>query len=97
MDHLDVIPEDEVRSVTIQLVTYNGNLQSAYGTISIDFDFNHGTEAHCVCCVDLGPLVCSRLPYRKLHEISPPPVDQFSKLDDSTARVVPAPRREMST
>lgn len=46
MDDLDVIPQDEVRSVTVQLVTYNGNLQSAYGTISIDFDFNLGT---CVC------------------------------------------------
>lgn len=42
MDHLDVIPEDEVRSVTVQLVTYNGNQPSAYGTISIDFDFSHG-------------------------------------------------------
>eukprot|EP00752_Nemacystus_decipiens_P012801 g11336.t1 len=42
MDHLDVIPQDEVRSVTVQLVTYNGNLPSAYGTMSIDFDFSHG-------------------------------------------------------
>lgn len=45
MGYLDVIPQDEVRSVTVQLVTYNGNQQSAYGTLSIDFDFNHGAFA----------------------------------------------------
>ncbi len=42
MDSLDVIPTDEVRSVTVQLVTYNGNLRSAYGSMHISFGFDHG-------------------------------------------------------
>lgn len=42
MESLDVIPTNEVRSVTVQLVTYNGNQQSAYGSINIEFDFTNG-------------------------------------------------------
>ena len=33
---------DEVRSVALQMITYNGNQQSAYGSIHIDFDFERG-------------------------------------------------------
>lgn len=42
MDSLNVIPTEEVRDVTVQLVTYNGNHRSAYGSIHINFDFDHG-------------------------------------------------------
>ncbi|CAM9584781.1 unnamed protein product [Ectocarpus sp. 4 AP-2014] len=44
MEDLDVIPRDEVRSVNIQLVTYNGNQGSAFGSINIGFTFDHGGE-----------------------------------------------------
>lgn len=37
-----MIPTDEVRSVAVQLVTYNGNEKSAYGSINIHFGFDHG-------------------------------------------------------
>ncbi|CAN0206803.1 unnamed protein product, partial [Ectocarpus sp. 12 AP-2014] len=48
MEDLDVIPRDEVRSVSVQLVTYNGNQGSAFGSINIGFTFDHGgeVEAH---------------------------------------------------
>ncbi|CAM9624277.1 unnamed protein product, partial [Ectocarpus sp. 12 AP-2014] len=48
MEDLDVIPRDEVRSVNVQLVTYNGNQGSAFGSINIGFTFDHGgeVEAH---------------------------------------------------
>lgn len=42
LEELQVIPPDEVRSVSVQLVTYNGNQKSAYGTIYVDFDFEDG-------------------------------------------------------
>lgn len=42
MEDLEVIPRDEVQSVSVQLVTYNGNQKSAYGSISIDFYFEDG-------------------------------------------------------
>ncbi|CAN0442803.1 unnamed protein product [Ectocarpus sp. 12 AP-2014] len=42
MEDLDVIPRDEVRSVNVQLVTYNGNQGSAFGSINIGFTFDHG-------------------------------------------------------
>ncbi|CAM9848987.1 unnamed protein product [Ectocarpus sp. 6 AP-2014] len=44
MEDLDVIPRDEVRSVNVQLVTYNGNQGSAFGSINIGFTFDHGGE-----------------------------------------------------
>ncbi|CAN0001978.1 unnamed protein product [Ectocarpus fasciculatus] len=44
MEDVEVIPRDEVRSVNVQLVTYNGNQGSAFGSINIGFTFDHGGE-----------------------------------------------------
>ncbi|CAB1099210.1 unnamed protein product [Ectocarpus sp. CCAP 1310/34] len=41
MEDLDVIPRHEVRSVNVQLVTYNGNQGSAFGSINLGFTFDH--------------------------------------------------------
>ena len=42
MEDLEVIPPDDVHSVSVQLITYNGNQKSAYGSISMDFQFQDG-------------------------------------------------------
>ncbi|CAM9245358.1 unnamed protein product, partial [Laminaria digitata] len=44
MEDLDIIPPEEVKSVSVQLVTYNGNLKSAFGSIFVDFSFDHGGQ-----------------------------------------------------
>lgn len=46
MEDLDLIPPDDVKSVSVQLVTYNGNQKSAFGSISIDFKFEDGREIY---------------------------------------------------
>lgn len=43
MEDLDIIPPEEVKSVSVQLVTYNGHQKSAFGSISVDFSFEDGT------------------------------------------------------
>ena len=43
MEDLDIIPPEEVKSVSVQLVTYNGHHKSAFGSISVDFSFEDGT------------------------------------------------------
>ncbi|CAM9198098.1 unnamed protein product, partial [Laminaria digitata] len=42
MEDLDIIPPQEVKSVSVQLVTYNGNQKSAFGSIYVDFTFEDG-------------------------------------------------------
>lgn len=42
MEDIGLIPKDEVSDVAIQLVTYNGNKESAYGSLRVNFDFNNG-------------------------------------------------------
>ena len=42
MEDLEVIPPEEVKKVSVQLITYNGNQKSAYGSIFIDFKFDDG-------------------------------------------------------
>ena len=44
MEDLDIIPPEEVQSVSVQLVTFNGNQKSAFGSISVDFSFEDGTH-----------------------------------------------------
>lgn len=44
MEDINLIPRDEVSDVAVQLVTYNGNKESAYGSLRVDFDFNNGEQ-----------------------------------------------------
>ena len=44
MEDLDIIPPEEVQSVSVQLVTFNGNQKSAFGSISVDFSFEDGAH-----------------------------------------------------
>ena len=44
MEDLDIIPPEEVKSVSVQLITYNGNQKSAYGSIFISFNFDDGQK-----------------------------------------------------
>eukprot|EP00904_Undaria_pinnatifida_P010525 jgi/Undpi1/6602/HiC_scaffold_20.g09081.m1 len=64
MEDLEVIPPDDVHSVSVQLITYNGNQKSAYGSISMDFQFQDECEGHqlvqCYCCY-----CCTTIPLQK--------------------------------
>ena len=45
MEDIDLIPPEEVADVSVQLVTYNGNGKSAYGSLWVQFEFTDGEPA----------------------------------------------------
>lgn len=45
MEDLDIIPPEEVKTVSVQLATYNGNQKTAFGSIFVEFNFEDGERA----------------------------------------------------
>ncbi|CAM9200045.1 unnamed protein product [Ascophyllum nodosum] len=52
MEDIDLIPPEEVADVSVQLVTYNGNGKSAYGSLWVQFEFTDGGKVQSTALVD---------------------------------------------